>query len=58
MPYYIGDLKKDPDLEAISPQIWLIIIVALTITPYITTHEPPSMDQERDWREQRGLKEP
>ena len=27
---------------AISPLIWVIIIVTLLITPLITTHEPPS----------------
>ena len=27
---------------AISPLIWVIVIVTLLITPLITTHEPPS----------------
>ena len=28
--------------RVISPLIWVITIVALLITPLITTHEPPS----------------
>ena len=38
-----------------SPLIWVVIIVTLFITPYMTTHEPPSRVVEGRRRPRVGL---